>query len=337
MALASSLRQLPARSATPGARTVEYLRISVTDRCNERCLYCLPEQHGGWASRESVLSYEEILAVVRAAIGLGFRHFRITGGEPLLRREISVLIGWLVAEPGVASVGVTTNGTRLAPLAEELFAAGLRRLNVSLDALDPDRYRAITRGEIGPVLAGLEAARAAGFRDIKLNTVLIRGRNEEDIVPLVHFAAEHGMPIRFIELMPVSLTEMLDESNFLPVGEVRQRLETVDKLEPLPDKLGVGPAKYWRLPNLGVTVGFIGALTDLHFCDHCNKVRLTADGKIRPCLGNHGEFDLVPALRPDIQPTALRSILVQSLSEKPPEHLFRDNYQPNRIMTAIGG
>jgi cyclic pyranopterin phosphate synthase len=165
----------------------------------------------------------------------------------------------------------------------------------------------------------------------------MRGKNESQIWPLLHFAAEHDIVLRFIELMPVSLTEMLDESNFLPVAEVKELLAREEELIPLDTRLGVGPAKYWRLPKLGVTVGFIGAMTDLHFCENCNKLRLTADGKIRPCLGNHGEIDLKPALRPTPQRNDLENLLSQALHEKPPEHLFRDNYRPQRVMTAIGG
>jgi cyclic pyranopterin phosphate synthase len=337
MSLAPELRSLPAVSgATALTRPVDYLRISVTDRCNERCLYCLPEQFQSWLPRGEILSYEEILAIVAVAVGRGFRHFRVTGGEPLLRRDLDTFLAALIQTPGVETVQVTTNGTRLLELADDLHRSGLRRLNVSLDALDPARYRDITRGEVAPVLAGLRRARELGF-SIKLNTVLIRHRNEREIWPLVQFAAELQVPIRFIELMPVSLTEMLTEENFLPVGEVMGMLAERDKLVPMEDNLGHGPARYYRMKKTGAVVGFIGALTNLHFCEACNKIRLTADGFIRPCLGNHGEFDLKPALRPRVNRDELRARLEQSLREKPPEHIFRQNWQPGRIMTAIGG
>ncbi len=322
-------------------RTVDYLRLSITDRCNERCLYCLPENFSSWMPRADLLTYDEILAVVRAAVAQGFRHFRVTGGEPLLRDGVAGFVGRLVGTPGVETVQLTTNGTRLPVLARELVGAGLERINVSLDAVDPAVYRALTHGELQPVLDGIALCRELGVRSLKLNTVLMRGKNEDQIGPLLDFAARHGLVLRFIELMPVSLTEMLDASNFLPVGEVMQTLRRDDELEPLEGKLGLGPAKYYRLRKRGVTVGFIGALTDLHFCDHCNKMRLTADGKIRPCLGNHAEIDLKPALRPGsgtgLDPAALAARLTQARAEKPLEHLFRDNYQPQRIMTAIGG
>ena len=336
--LAPSLQSLPAVSgSTLQARIVDYLRISITDRCNERCLYCMPEQFQAWTPREEILSYEEILAFVEVAVARGFKHFRVTGGEPLVRRDVPYFLRELIRLPGVETVQLSTNGTRLAELGEALYASGLRRLNISLDALDPARYRAITHGEVAPVLEGIRHAKALGFPSIKLNAVLIRHQNEREIWPLVEFAASLQIPIRFIELMPVSLTEMLTEENFLPVGEVFDLLAQKDKLTPLETKLGHGPAKYYRLEKTGATVGFIGALTNLHFCESCNKVRLTADGYLRPCLGHHGEFNLKPALRPHVDQAELRSRLDQALAEKPPEHEFRNNWQPNRIMTAIGG
>lgn len=338
MSLAHSLQSLPAVSgSTPQARTVDYLRISITDRCNERCLYCMPEQFQAWTPREEILTYEEILAIVEVAVARGFKNFRVTGGEPLVRRDVSYFIRQLVHTPGVETVQLSTNGTRLPEFGKALYEGGLRRLNISLDALDPERYRAITHGEVAPVLAGIRHAKALGFPSIKLNTVLIRHKNEREIWPLVKFAASLQIPIRFIELMPVSLTEMLTEENFLPVGEVMALLSERDKLIPIEEKLGHGPAKYYRLKKTGAVVGFIGALTNLHFCESCNKVRLTADGQLRPCLGHHGEFDLKPALRPLVDKTEVRARLDQALAEKPPEHEFRNNWQPHRIMTAIGG
>jgi GTP 3',8-cyclase len=274
---------------------------------------------------------------VEVAVERGFKHFRVTGGEPLVRRDLSSFLRKLIETPGVETVQLSTNGTLLPKQVGDLYEAGLRRLNISLDALDPARYWEITRGKVGPVLAGIRMARAIGFSSIKLNTVLIRHKNETEIWPLVEFAASSQIPIRFIELMPVSFTEMLTEENFLPVGEVMAMLSDRDKLIPLDAKMGHGPARYYRLKKTGALVGFIGALTNLHFCESCNKVRLTADGQLRPCLGNHGEYDLKPALRPALDKEGLRASLNQALAEKPPEHAFRNNWQPQRIMTAIGG
>lgn len=321
----------------PNGRLVDYLRISVTDRCNERCLYCLPENYSSWLPRAEILADNELLAVARTAVSLGFKKFRVTGGEPLIRAGVVNFIGDLIATPGVESVQLTTNGTRLPQLARPLFDAGLRRINISLDALSAGVYRAITGGDLQPVLEGIKLVKRMGFPSVKLNTVLMRGKNEHEILPLLNFAAEHDVAIRFIELMPVSLTEMLSEKNFLPVQEVLSLLKREDDLERLPEPLGFGPAKYFRLKRRGVTVGLIGALSDLHFCERCNKMRLTCDGKLRPCLGNHLETDLKPALRPELDTGKLRELFRGTLLQKPAEHLFRNNYQPQRVMTAIGG
>jgi GTP 3',8-cyclase len=321
-----------------GNRTVDYLRISITDRCNERCLYCMPEGFVGWKERAEVLTFEEILRVVHVATQLGFRKFRITGGEPLVRIGVAELVERMSKMDGVESIGMTTNGTRLAPVASSLKKAGLNTINISLDALTPSVYKAITHGEVDSVLAGIRAAIDVGFEKVKLNMVLIRGMNEKEIWPIIHFAAEHNLLLRFIELMPVSLSEMLNEQNFLPVGEVMQQIGKLDTMTPLENtRLGHGPAKYYRLEKTGVTVGFIGAITNLHFCESCNKIRLTSDGKIRPCLGNHGEIDLKPAIREIGTHQAIEDTIRSALEQKPLEHSFRDQYQPSRIMTAIGG
>jgi len=323
--------------APPVTRTVDYLRISITDRCNERCLYCMPEGFSDWKAREEILTYEEILATVQTAVGLGFRKFRVTGGEPLVRKDAEQFIAALIALPGVHQVGLSTNGTRLAKIAAPLAKAGLAGANISLDAVDPAIYARVTGGRLDQALAGIEAAQAAGIKKIKLNAVLMRGINESQIWPLVEFAAQRKLILRFIELMPVSLTEMLDERNFFPVAEARELITSHTAMLPDDRKHGNGPAQYFRLPQFGSTIGFIGAITNLHFCDACNKMRLTADGKIRPCLGNHGEIDLKPALRPFHDPARLRELFLTALRDKPPEHQFRNNYQPGRIMTAIGG
>lgn len=314
-------------------RQVDYLRISVTDRCNERCLYCLPAGFHDWLPREKVLTLPEIIAVAEVAVRLGVKRFRVTGGEPTARKEIVEIIAALAALPGVEHVSMTTNATRLKTLAIPLRAAGLRSLNVSLDALELERYHAITGGHLPDVLAGIDAALAVGFQ-IKLNTVLIRGKTEDQIEKLIDFAEVKNVPLRFIELMPVSSAEMLDDNHFLPIREVKTKL---GELHPIQRSYGAGPAKYFHLAGRKVVLGFIGALTDLHFCERCNKMRLTCEGQLRPCLGNHQETDLMPALRPVINHDLLSHLFLQTLATKPAEHLFRDNYQPRRVMTAIGG
>ena len=319
-------------------RKIDYLRISITDRCNERCLYCMPEGYKGWERTPDHLTAEEIIRVVRVAAGLGFRKFRLTGGEPLVRNDVTEIVRGMTAVPGVEVIGLSTNGTRLAASAENLRAAGLRTANISLDALDAQVYKRITGGNVADVLAGIRAAVVAGFESVKLNCVLMRGVNESELWPLVLFAAEHRLMLRFIELMPLSRTDVLTEQNFLPVGEVMQRMRARDNLIPQPDRrVGNGPAKYYLLEKTGSLVGFIGAMTNLHFCESCNRVRLTADGKIRPCLGNHGEADLRALLRGGASDGELTELFRHVIANKPLEHTFRENYQPGRPMTAIGG
>ena len=318
-------------------RTIDYLRISVTDRCNERCLYCLPEGFTEWKERAEILTFEEILRVVRLSVRLGFRNFRVTGGEPLVRREVDKFIAELIAIPGVEHVGLSTNATRMSAMASTLANAGLRSMNVSLDAIDPEIYGRVTGGRLADVLGGIESALRAGIDKIKLNAVLMRGVNEHQIWPLIEYAAEHSLPIRFIELMPVTFTEVLSEENFFPIAEAKRVIADHTAMVPETTRFGFGPATYYKLPDLGVSVGFIGAMTNLHFCETCSKMRLTADGKIRPCLGNHEEVDLKPALRPVTHEGALEELFLEALRRKPLEHSFRDQYQPGRVMTAIGG
>jgi cyclic pyranopterin phosphate synthase len=319
-------------------RKIDYLRISITDRCNERCLYCMPEGYKGWEQTRDHLTAAEIIRVVRVAADLGFRKFRLTGGEPLVRGDILEIVRAMKQISGVEVIGLSTNATRLEKLAQPLRNAGVTAVNVSLDALDPVIYKRVTGGEVHQVIAGIRAAVAAGFERVKLNCVLMRGVNEQEIWPLVLFAAEHGLPLRLIELMPLTRTDVLTEKNFYPVGEVMKLLQQRDELIPQPDaKIGHGPAKYYSLKQTGALVGFIGALTNLHFCEGCNKMRLTSDGKIRPCLGDHGEVDLRTALRETSDDERLREIFLSALRSKPLEHQFRENYQPTRPMTAIGG
>lgn len=298
----------------------------------------MPEGYKGWEKTRDHLTAEEILRVVRVAAGIGFRKFRLTGGEPLVRHDILEIVRGIKQTSGVEYIGLSTNGTKLALLAQPLHAAGVRGVNVSLDALDPGIYRQITGGDLKLTLAGIRAAVEAGFERIKLNCVLMRGVNEGEIWPLVLFAAEHHLPLRFIELMPLTTADVLTDKNFFPIGEAMRLLAGRDDLVPQPEtRIGHGPAAYYQLKQTGALVGFIGALTNLHFCDQCNKMRLTSDGKIRPCLGNHGELDLRDILRNGNGDEALRDVFLEALRLKPLEHQFRNQYQPQRPMTAIGG
>ncbi len=331
----------------PFGHRISYLRVSITDRCNERCEYCMPQEERDWLPRSELLSYEEVLRVVRVGAGLGISKVRVTGGEPLTRRDVVRFLEALAKVPGIRDLGLSTNGTLLArPLpdgrstARAVREAGVGSVNVSLDTLDRAAYAKTTGRDLLPeVVAGIDAARDAGFERIKLNTVLMRHRNEHELWDLAAFARERGLLLRFIELMPVSTTEVLTEDNFLSVGEAKRLLEfRLGRLVPRPDIRTNGPASYYEVAATGQILGFIGAITNLHFCETCNKLRLTCEGKLRPCLGSHLEFDLREALRdPATDDEEMARLLLAVVARKPERHDFRENYQPGRRMVAIGG
>src|SRR5215468_808279 len=324
---------------------ISYLRVSITDRCNERCAYCMPRELQEWLPREDILTYEETLRLVRVAAELGVTKIRVTGGEPLVRRDVINFIQEIPKISGITSLGISTNGTLLAQdvggqtMAAALRAAGVQSINISLDTLDRHLYSQITGRDLhAKVIEGIDAARAAGFDQIKLNTVLMRGRNEDQLIPLVDFAAERNLILRFIELMPVSTTEVLSEENFLPVAEAKRAIEKqFGNLIPEQGFRTNGPAIYYQIPGRDQRIGFIGAMTNLHFCESCNKLRLTCDGKLRPCLGSYLEFDIITPLRAGASDADLKQFLLDVVDRKPEQHDFRNNYQPNRRMIAIGG
>ncbi|HUF63203.1 MAG TPA: GTP 3',8-cyclase MoaA [Verrucomicrobiales bacterium] len=326
---------------------ISYLRVSITDRCNERCAYCLPAEFQEWLPRDEVLSYEEILRVLRVGTGLGIDRVRVTGGEPLVRRGVYDFFRKLAEIEAIRDIGVSTNGTLLAsrPPGENQTAAEIlrdcrvRSVNISLDSLDREAYRRSTgRDYLEKVLEGIAAVRACRFEALKLNCVLMRDGNEEELPALVRFAGEQEATIRFIELMPVTTRDVLHERSFLSVHEAMRRIAgECGELAPAPELRGNGPAVYFRLPH-GQKIGFIGAMTNLHFCESCNKLRLTCDGKLRPCLGSWLEFDLKEVLRrPDTTDAAVAAFFREVVERKPKEHDFRGAYEPQRHMTAIGG
>ena len=325
---------------------ISYLRVSITDRCNERCTYCMPRELQEWLAREDVLSYEETLRLIRIAAGLGVSKVRITGGEPLTRRDVLGFFQQLPAIPGINDIGISTNGTLLArettpgkPMARALREAGVNSVNISLDTLDRDAYAQTTGRDFLPqVLEGIDAALAAKFPLIKLNCVLMRGRNDDQLIPLVEFAAARNLILRFIELMPVSHSDVLDDSNFLPIAEAKRKLEgQFGPLIPEPGFRTNGPSTYYKIAGREQRVGFIGAMTNLHFCESCNKLRLTCDGKLRPCLGSYLEFDIMKVLRAGASDAELTRFFLDVVERKPEQHDFRTNYQPGRMMVAIGG
>jgi len=325
---------------------ISYLRVSITDRCNERCTYCMPQELQEWLPREGILTFEETLRLIRIAAELGVSKIRITGGEPLTRRGVVDLIRQLPKIPGLNDIGLSTNGTLLArpvepnlTMAAALRGAGVRSVNISLDTLDRDVYSQITGRDLhAQVLGGIEAAIAAGFEQIKLNAVLMRGRNEDQLIPLIEFAGARNLILRFIEMMPVSTSEVLDERNFVSIFEAKRAIEArFGSLIAEPQFRTNGPATYYQIPGRQQRVGFIGAMTNLHFCESCNKLRLTCDGKLRPCLGSYLEFDIMKPLRAGASDEELKKFFLDVVDRKPEQHDFRNNYQPNRKMIAIGG
>lgn len=310
-------------------RRIDYLRISITDRCNERCLYCMPRGYRGWACAGDRMAADEIVAVAAAAADLGFRKIRLTGGEPLVRQDVEEMAQRIWDLPGIEALGLSTNGIFLAWRAAGLKRAGVRSVNVSLDALEGDIYRQITGGDVERVLEGLAEARRVGFEMVKLNCVLLRGVNEGQLTLLLEYAARWGHPLRLIELMPMA-GDFDFEKFFMPLHAAVKVLGGWEALEPMADALGHGPARYWRHRATGARIGLIGALTMERFCATCNKLRLTSDGKLRPCLGREGEIDLRAMSSP-------AAALQAAIANKPEDHIFRLGRQQSRPMTAIGG
>ena len=322
-------------------RAINYLRVSVTDRCNLRCVYCMPAEGVDKQAHGEILRYEEIALIVRAAAELGVRKVRLTGGEPLARLGLPDLVRMLAAVPGIDDLAMTTNGTLLARHAQALAEAGLRRVNISLDTLHPERFRHITRhGQLSDVWAGIAAAQAAGLAPIKLNMVVVRGLNDDEIVDLARRTSSHGWHVRFIELMPIGANVDWAGDGVVPIKEVRGRIEAA--LGPLEaaeagSPAGNGPARYYHLPGAAGTVGFIAAISE-HICRTCNRLRLTADGRLRPCLMSDEELDLRPVLRAGADLDAVKELLIQAIRRKPERHHL-DQAQPpqGRTMSEIGG
>lgn len=344
-------------------RPISYLRVSVTDRCNLRCLYCVPPQGVQHISSHEVLRYEEILRIVRAAQKLGITKIRVTGGEPLVRSGIVDFIRMLAAVEGIQDIAITTNGLLLGKYAQDLREAGLKRVNVSLDTLRADRFRHITRGgRLKDVLAGLEAAQKVGLAPIKINVVAMQGFNQDEVQDFGRLTLEREWHVRFIELMPMGqgsqgrldeLESMADtprcvspdfqnllqeahiQDGFLSIAQVRQLLEPLGDLESS-EVLGNGPARYYRLPNARGTLGFISPISE-YFCSNCNRLRLTADGRLRPCLMAEHELDLRTTLRSGASQEEIQSLIREAIAAKPERHLIDRNIVPSDRMVQIGG
>jgi cyclic pyranopterin phosphate synthase len=359
------------RLVDPFGRTIDYLRLSVTDRCDLRCTYCLPEGFHDFEEPESWLTFDEIERVVAAFVQLGVGRVRLTGGEPLTRRGLPELARRLSALPNLTDLSLSTNGVQLKRDAQKLFDAGVRRLNVSLDSLKPERFEKITGGgKLHKVLDGLRAARAAGFAPIKINTVAIAGVNDDEFDDLVRFCLEHGFTLRLIETMPIGDTGRSATKAYLDLQSVRARLEKQFELIPavMPggrsrhpatraaqgsanaaesrtlkaadtgtSVYGGGPARYVRVAGTNLRIGFITPISQ-HFCETCNRVRLSADGTLYLCLGQNDRVELRPRLRQGISDAELLRVIQDAIARKPERHEFREKpAQIVRFMARTGG
>jgi GTP 3',8-cyclase len=321
-------------------RVHDNLRISVTDRCNLRCFYCMPEDNVQFMPRADLMTFEEIARVARIAASLGITKLRLTGGEPLVRRELHKLVELLAAIPGIHDIGLTTNGLLLAEEASRLYDAGLRRINVSLDALSPEAFRKFTRRDgFEQVLEGIQAAQQAGFDPVKINAVSVRGMTEDEIVPFGHFARETGCEVRFIEYMPLDAENHWERGKVLFAHEILERLsQEIQPLLPLPDQDSRAPATDYEFADGVGRIGFIASVSQ-PFCLSCNRIRLTAEGKIRNCLFSLEETDLRGLLRGDGTDAEIAKAIRSSVAAKKEGHEINTArfIQPLRPMHSIGG
>ena len=299
-------------------RRVEYLRVSVTDKCNLRCVYCMPLDGLDWLKRESLLSYEEIASVLRTMAGMGLEKVRITGGEPLVRKDLPRLVEMVADIPEIVDISLSTNAVLLADQAQALRDAGISRVNVSLDSLQEERVDAIARrpGSFGRIMEGLDAAEAVGFDPIKINVVLIGGQNDDEIEEFALITRDRPWHIRFIELMPTGSNLELSASSFVSCQEALARIRRMGSIEPVEGPAGNGPATYFRFPGAAGTVGVITPMSH-NYCDRCNRMRLTADGQLRPCLFGSIQTNLRDPLRAgeDLVP-----LIEETLRIKPERH-----------------
>lgn len=321
-------------------RTHNNLRISVTDRCNIRCFYCMPAENVQFMQKSQLLSFEEIERFVRVAVQLGVNKIRLTGGEPLVRRELSVLVQKLAAIPEIQDIGITTNGILLADQAQDLWDAGLRRINVSLDALDPIKFQEITRREgYEQVIEGIQAAQKVGFDPVKINAVSVRGMTEEEIVPFGKFARETGVELRFIEFMPLDADNAWERDKVLFAHEIIEKLsQEIQPLVPLDRQDPTAPATDFEFEDGVGRVGFIASVSQ-PFCMSCNRFRLTADGKIRNCLFSLEETDIKSLIRGGASDDQIAQAIKDSITAKKEGHEINTArfIQPDRPMYSIGG
>ena len=313
-------------------RGISYLRISITDRCNLRCIYCMPEKGVPLVLHGDVLSFEEILPVVRACVELGIDRIRITGGEPLVRAGVIDLVRMIAGIQGIRDISMTTNGTLLARYASLLKQAGLQRVNVSLDTLRDDRFKQITRvGELADALRGIEAAVNAGLSPVKVNMVPMAGINDDEILDFARLTQAEGWHVRFIELMPLNRV-----AEFVPSQDIRTRIESLGPLEPFTGLSGNGAARYFHLPGANGSVGFISPVTE-PFCQQCNRLRLSSTGMLYACLFSTQGFDIRTPVRRGADIDEIKGLIIQAVASKPGEHHFSEGCIENKNMSSIGG
>lgn len=320
-------------------RKINYLRISVTDRCNLRCIYCMPSEGIETFEHSEILTYEEILRVVEASLKLGIRKVRITGGEPLVRREILNLIREIRQMKGVSDLTLTTNGVLLEDFAEDLWRVGIRRINISLDTLKRDRFFDICRRDfLAKVLRGIEKAEKVGFNPIKINCVAIKGVNDDEIVDFAKLTEDKPFHVRFIEFMPMGDNNLWGEDRVVREEEAMERIERYRKMVPVDTSRTDGIASLYRFEKAAGIIGFISPISN-SFCDHCNRLRLTADGKLRACLFSDKETDLKQALRNGSSQEELENLMLQTIRNKPKGHVFHGGRIKicHRSMSTIGG
>ena len=319
-------------------RTIDYLRISITDKCNLRCIYCMPEKGVKPFAQSEVLTDDEIVRFVRIARGHGLRKVRITGGEPLVRKNITGLLSSIKAT-GIRELGLTTNGIKLSEHAHELKKAGLDRVNISLDTLKPKRYREITKGgDIGLVLESIETAEKAGLAPIKINMVPIRGINDDEILSFAKLTFENDFHIRFIEFMPASCNGMWKKENCINSADILKEISSLGELEQFEFR-GKGPSRNYRIKGAKGVIGVISPISD-HFCAFCNRLRLTANGKIRPCLFSNEKIDIKGPMRNGASDRDIEDLLRRAIEVKPQRHKLNENKSSLNLiktMSKIGG
>lgn len=317
-------------------RTIDYLRVSITDHCNLRCIYCVTDNIS-WVPHEEILRFEEIAKIVRVLVKEGIRKIRITGGEPLLRKGLPDFISQISGLKGIEDLSVTTNGVLLHRLARDLKQAGLKRINVSLDTFKPERYKTITgRDFFHQVWKGIQTAREVGLSPVKINIVVMKGYNEDEILDFVRLTLEDPYVVRFIEYMPVN--EKWSDNDFLSVQKIKEEIESIYPLVPIDGTHNNGPARVFHVPGAKGEIGLISPLSN-HFCGTCNRIRLTADGHFLPCLFSDTEIDIKTPLRNGGDETVIRNLLFETLRLKPKQHHLQTISAPkcHRGMWSIGG